>query len=80
MSAVNVFAPKIPVMKTVALMTPTQSHLKTYSIFDRAAFEQNVKNIAFPAKSYEEDIAQMEERFATNPYNDAFTDDTMRIG
>jgi fumarate reductase flavoprotein subunit len=61
----------------MALMTPTQSHLKTYSIFDRAAFEQNVKNIAFPAKSYEEDIAQMEERFATNPYNDAFTDDTI---
>lgn len=61
----------------MALMIPTLAHQKTYSIFDRAAFEQNVKNIMFPAKSFEEDIAQMEERFATNPYGDAFTDDTI---
>ncbi|NLG98907.1 MAG: FAD-binding protein [Chloroflexi bacterium] len=61
----------------MALMIPTLAHQKTYSIFDRAAFEENVKNIAFPAKSYEEDIAEMEERFATNPYNDAFMDDTI---
>lgn len=61
----------------MALMIPTLAHQKTYSIFDRAAFEQNVQNIAFPAKSFEEDIAEMEERFATNPYGDAFTDDTI---
>jgi fumarate reductase flavoprotein subunit len=61
----------------MALMIPTLAHQKTYSIFDRAAFEQNVKNIKFPAKSFEEDIAQMEERFATNPYGDAFMDDTI---
>jgi fumarate reductase flavoprotein subunit len=61
----------------MALMIPTLVHQKTYSIFDRASFEQNVKNIAFPAKSFEEDIAQMEERFKTNPYGDAFTDDTI---
>ncbi len=61
----------------MALMIPTLAHQKTYSIFDRAAFEQNVKNIAFPAKSFEEDIAQMEERFASNPYGDAFTDNTI---
>ena len=61
----------------MALMIPTLEHQKTYSIFDRAAFEQNVQNIMFPAKSFEEDIAQMEERFAANPYNDAFTADTI---
>ncbi len=61
----------------MALMIPTLVHRKTYSIFDRAAFEQNVKNIAFPAKSYDEDIAQMEERFADNPFGDAFTADTI---
>lgn len=61
----------------MALMIPTLVHQKTYSIFDRAAFEQNVKNIAFPAKSFAEDIAQMEDRFAKNPYGDAFTDNTI---
>jgi fumarate reductase flavoprotein subunit len=61
----------------MALMIPTLVHQKTYSIFDRASFEQNVKNIKFPAKSYDEDIAQMEDRFAKNPYGDAFTDNTI---
>jgi fumarate reductase flavoprotein subunit len=61
----------------MALMTPTQVHEDFYSVFTRAQFEGNVRNIAFPAKSFEEDIAQFEEHFATNPYKDAFMADTI---
>lgn len=61
----------------MALMTPTQTHQRAYSIFDRAIFEQNVKNIAFPADTFEESMAEIDERFETNPYNDAFTANTI---
>lgn len=61
----------------MALMTPTQVHEDFYSIFTRPQFEDNVHNIQFPAKSFEEDIAQFEERFATNPYGDAIVADTI---
>lgn len=61
----------------MALMTPTQVHESFYSVFTRAQFEENVKNIAFPAKSFEEDIAEFEEYFASNAYNEAFMADTI---
>jgi fumarate reductase flavoprotein subunit len=61
----------------MALMIPTLVHQRSYSIFDRATFEANVRNIAFPADSFEESMAEIDERFASNPYNDAFTADTI---
>jgi fumarate reductase flavoprotein subunit len=61
----------------MSLMTPTQVHEDFYSIFTRAQFEENWKNIMFPAKSFDEDIAQFDERFETNPYGDAFVADTI---
>lgn len=61
----------------MALMTPTQVHESFFSLFTRAQFEENVKNIVFPAKSFEEDIAEMEQYFADNAYNEAFMADTI---
>jgi fumarate reductase flavoprotein subunit len=61
----------------MALMTPTQVHEDFYSIFTRSQFEGNVRNIAFPAKSFEEDMAQFDERFASNPYGDAIMADSI---
>jgi fumarate reductase flavoprotein subunit len=61
----------------MALMTPTQVHEDFYSVFTRAQFEENVRNIQFPAESFETDIAQFEEHFASNPANDAFTANTI---
>ncbi|MDR1014836.1 MAG: FAD-binding protein [Coriobacteriales bacterium] len=61
----------------MALMTPTQVHEDFYSVFTRAQFEENVRNIQFPAEAFEDDIAQFEERFATNPYDDAFVADSI---
>ncbi len=61
----------------MALITPTQVHKEFFSIFDRSAFNENVKNIAFPANTYDESMAEIDERFTTNPYKDAFTANTI---
>jgi fumarate reductase flavoprotein subunit len=61
----------------MALMIPTIVHQRAYSVFDRATFEENVRNIAFPADTFEESMAEIEERFASNPYNDAFSANTI---
>jgi|GEM_PF-321426 len=61
----------------MALMAPTQVHEAFYSIYTKSQFEENVKNIMFPAKSFEEDMAEFEERFESNPYNDSFTADSI---
>ncbi|NTU88292.1 MAG: FAD-dependent oxidoreductase [Actinobacteria bacterium] len=61
----------------MALMTPTQVHKDFFSIFDRETFNGNVKNIMFPADTYDESMAEIDERFKTNPYGDAFVADTI---
>lgn len=61
----------------MALMTPTLVHQRAYSIFTRDIFNENVKNIAFPADTYEESMAEIDERFASNPYGDSFVADTI---
>lgn len=60
----------------MALMIPSLAHKAVYSIFDRAAYEENVANIAFPAHSYEYSMEELETRIEENPYQDAFAADT----
>lgn len=60
----------------MALMTPSLTHESVYSLFDRAAYEENVKNIAFPAHSFDYSMSELDTRIKENPYGDAFAADT----
>ena len=61
----------------LSLQIPALNQQYTYSIFTKKQAEDNMHAMAFPVRDFDTDMAELEDRFAENPYGDAFTADTI---